>query len=60
VLTIVNGHITSNTAASGGGIYYRNGASLNLVKTEVADNTPDDIYREASSSVSTDTFFERP
>jgi hypothetical protein len=55
--TIVNSHITSNTAASGGGIYILEGRPLpTLVKTEVANNTPDDIFRGTSSTISTDTF----
>jgi predicted outer membrane repeat protein len=45
VLTIVNSRITANSASAfGGGIAVtRPGSSLTLVRTEVADNTPDDI-----------------
>jgi predicted outer membrane repeat protein len=45
-VTIVSSHITSNTAAvSGGGIYLLETGSLTLVRTEAANNTPDDIFR---------------
>jgi hypothetical protein len=50
-IVIVKSNVTSNfTSSAGGGIYLPATSSLRLVRTDVVDNTPDNIYKQAPGS----------